>query len=522
MTRSLRIGLLLTIVFNVPLAVFLIARPGSVYVFTSVGDIAEIVGPLAGLIWFGVALARERGLGQARSGPLLVAAGVLFFVIGDIIWAYYEVLLRREVPFPSAADVAYLAMYPLVAAGILRLPHRPMSPLFRAMVMLDASLITGAVATFSWFFVLGPTIQGSYESDFSRLLGSAYPAADLVLVAALFLVTVQSVGVASRLSTTLLGIGLAAIIMADTAFDVLTLHGVYGSGGISDIGWSMGYMVLPLGALELARSSRKAETPTSTSAVLPVWSVFLPYLLLVAVVGLMVFVARYDQSNALDAGVYAGGGTLLGLALLRQLVVVLENQRLIRKQMQAEEALRESEAALRHLALHDGLTGLPNRRLLRDRLERMVALTSRRGKSFALMLIDLDHFKAVNDHYGHLGGDMLLKHVAKRLQTEVRASDTVARLAGDEFAILLPDIAYDDAEKLAAVLAQSIRLPFALEGPVVTIGGSVGVALFPLHAQDADSLLRCADDAMYVAKRSGLGSLMYEAEEPEENVLNAG
>jgi diguanylate cyclase (GGDEF)-like protein len=134
------------------------------------------------------------------------------------------------------------------------------------------------------------------------------------------------------------------------------------------------------------------------------------------------------------------------------------------------------------------------------------------------MLIDLDHFKAVNDRHGHLCGDMLLKQVAKRLQTEVRASDTVARLAGDEFAVLLPDIEYDDAAKLAAVLAQSIQLPFSLEGPVVIAGGSVGVALFPLHAEDAESLLRYADDAMYLAKRTGVGALMYERDEPEESV----
>jgi diguanylate cyclase (GGDEF)-like protein len=277
-------------------------------------------------------------------------------------------------------------------------------------------------------------------------------------------------------------------------------------------------MLLPLGALELVLTARRVGTPAETPSVLPIASVFLPYLLLVAVVGLMLYAARFDLHDSLDAGVYIGGAGLLGLALVRQLVVVLENRRLIRKQMHTEEALRESEAALRHLALHDSLTGLPNRRLLMDRLDQMVALSPRRGDSFALMLIDLDHFKAVNDRHGHLCGDMLLKQVAKRLQTEVRASDTVARLAGDEFAVLLPDIEYDDAAKLAAVLAQSIQLPFSLEGPVVIAGGSVGVALFPLHAEDAESLLRYADDAMYLAKRTGVGALMYERDEPEESV----
>jgi diguanylate cyclase (GGDEF)-like protein/PAS domain S-box-containing protein len=165
-------------------------------------------------------------------------------------------------------------------------------------------------------------------------------------------------------------------------------------------------------------------------------------------------------------------------------------------------------AARSHFAEHDPLTGLPNRMLLNDRLERLCAHRARHGGQFALAFLDLDHFKAINDTYGHEAGDLLLKAVARRLQSALRASDTVCRLGGDEFVLLLADLEGPQhlqtlAPKVLAQVAQPCRLGDASDAPVVDVSCSMGMAIFPDHGQDPATLLLHADQAMYAAKRSG-------------------
>ena len=177
-------------------------------------------------------------------------------------------------------------------------------------------------------------------------------------------------------------------------------------------------------------------------------------------------------------------------------------------------ARKGQEAELEHQALHDALTGLPNRSLLHDRLLQAIRLGQRDEQPMALMMMDLDRFKDVNDTFGHHSGDLLLRAVAVRLTAELRASDTVARLGGDEFAIVMMGV---DSEAFAAAAARkllrALEPPFEIDGERFDVGASIGIALFPQHGDDADSLMRRADVAMYVAKRSGSGYAVYSPEE---------
>lgn len=176
--------------------------------------------------------------------------------------------------------------------------------------------------------------------------------------------------------------------------------------------------------------------------------------------------------------------------------------------LQAEIQERKlAEQQIRYLANHDALTGLPNRRLLDDRLRQALELARRNGHQVALQYIDLDHFKPVNDRFGHHVGDQLLQAIAQRLRGLLRAVDTVARVGGDEFVVVLPAMQSDaaageTAQKVLAALAQ----PYRIEGQALTVTPSIGVALYPRDANDAETLLRCADAAMYEAKRSGRAS----------------
>ncbi len=157
-----------------------------------------------------------------------------------------------------------------------------------------------------------------------------------------------------------------------------------------------------------------------------------------------------------------------------------------------------------HLAFHDPLTGLPNRRLLMDRLSQAIAHASRQKKSVALVFFDVNDFKAVNDKLGHSHGDKLLRIVAQRLCACLRAADTACRYGGDEFIVLLPEI---DGEQNAAVVQQKIRAllaaPYLLNGKRVRVTFSIGSAVYPADAKDRHDLIRLADAAMYCAKASG-------------------
>ncbi len=170
------------------------------------------------------------------------------------------------------------------------------------------------------------------------------------------------------------------------------------------------------------------------------------------------------------------------------------------------------EEHLERLAHRDALTGLPNRVLFADRLDHALQAAGRAGRPLALLLIDLDRFKEVNDTLGHDTGDALLCALAGRMSETLRASDTVARLGGDEFAVLLPDAGEEGALSAAYKLAAAFSAPVALAGRQIEVGGSIGVALCPDHAVDATTLLRHADVAMYAAKRGGDGVAVYAAE----------
>ncbi|MDQ1636184.1 MAG: hypothetical protein QOJ32_2993 [Frankiaceae bacterium] len=176
--------------------------------------------------------------------------------------------------------------------------------------------------------------------------------------------------------------------------------------------------------------------------------------------------------------------------------------------------LRRTARENQELATHDALTGLPNRSLLQDRVAQALAASARTGRHPALLLLDLDRFKEINDTLGHHHGDLLLQQVGERLTSSLRPADTVARLGGDEFVVLLPDLtspasALARAERLLAALEE----PFVLENVSLDVEGSFGVAVYPEHGDSFDTLLQHADVAMYSAKESHVGVCLYERDQ---------
>jgi two-component system CheB/CheR fusion protein len=168
--------------------------------------------------------------------------------------------------------------------------------------------------------------------------------------------------------------------------------------------------------------------------------------------------------------------------------------------------------ALQYRARHDALTGLSNRSFFAERLEQTLAVAQRDNTSFALLLMDLDGFKQVNDTLGHQMGDQLLQHLASRMGTALRESDTLARLGGDEFAVLLSTADMEGARLAACRLVDAVSEPLAIADRHMDVGISIGMALFPEHGEDAETLTERADIAMYRAKRTGQGPTLYQNE----------
>ncbi|MFI5014731.1 MAG: diguanylate cyclase domain-containing protein [Hyphomicrobiales bacterium] len=215
-----------------------------------------------------------------------------------------------------------------------------------------------------------------------------------------------------------------------------------------------------------------------------------PSLLLAYIPAIISVAANFDLA-------YLAHAALLGCFLIGSLESVSYLHRTTLAQLVTKRKLAG-------LARQDVLTGLPNRLQLRERLDDELASIGRAGGQFALHFVDLDRFKAVNDRYGHQVGDLLLKHVCRRLEGLLRESDIAARLGGDEFVVMQKGVAHrDEAEILARRIIRAIRAPYRIAERDIGIGASIGIALAPKNGLDADHLIAVADEALYLAKSRG-------------------
>ena len=351
--RPLRRAAGLILLFNGLLVALVLVKPLSDATLALVVNAAEFIGPLLAIpLCFGGLLVRVwgRGASPAHEGPavtrgqrwasVLLGLGILSWVLGQMIFTYYEWALGRPPPLPSIADVGYLSVYPFLLLGILLLPARPIPVASRTRIALDGLMSMTAAVTFSWYFILGPVMQQGSETTLAKAVSSAYPLAGIVLIACLIILASRPEEHTLLPAVRILALGLTLIVVADSNFAYWSLHDAYATGTLPDVGWSLGYMLVALGAFaaQLAPVEDATMTPgehvdtSGTASPLPeqrVWTSLLPYVLVPAVGILVVYAWRHSAgSGSLATGVYLGGALLIGLMLLRQVLTIVENARL--------------------------------------------------------------------------------------------------------------------------------------------------------------------------------------------------
>ena len=413
-----------------------------------------------------------------RTGWLLLAAGQFLFTAAEVC-AYGLEYLADGFTEPSIADVLYVAAYPLLAAGMLVFVRRR-TPGWDAASMVDAAIVAISAGLLCWLFVVEPLTRDPELTTAAKVVQGAYPVMDLVILV-LAVRMILGIGVRTA-SLALLVTAVLLLLAADTGYAVLNLLGADSFVSPLDALWLLSYACL--GAAALHPSMRRIDE-RSAVATPDAGAARLSLLTVAVLIAPVLQVFQYLRGDDLHVLLINGACVaMVGLVIVRMSGLV---------------------AAQRNAAITDGLTGLKSRRYLEQALATEVQRSGRSGQSVGLLIVDVDHFKSVNDTYGHPGGDRVLIEVARRLSADSRAGTVIARYGGEEFALLLP---HTGAEGIAAA-AENIRrsianTPFPVRaGTLIGVTVSVGAACLPDHAETAEALVLNADNALYAAKAAG-------------------
>jgi diguanylate cyclase (GGDEF)-like protein len=451
-----------------------------------IGDLAffPVNGGAALWAWW---VSRRQDLGRATClAWRLLSLALWAYLLGDALQLLYEVVLHQR-PDPSWADAAYLAFYPMVFAGLLAFPSLKRTRAEHVRLLLDAGTVFVGGATVIWYIALGPAVASAHGFDLPDLVLFAYPVGDLLLLFGVLTVLWRGVPRSSVTSLRIFATGMLVFIAADVTYDYVSTNSTYAGGDPVDTLWMVALAILFVAAACQLRAAPADEVaapprvPAAGPSVLPYLAVAGSYILL-TVVGL-----RSVSINPVG-GVLLGAVVLTVLVSVRQFAALRDNSRLT--------------ARYAELASIDGLTGLYNRRHFMEIAEAAFAHAQRLGQPLAVLLIDVDHFKQINDAHGHAAGDRVLVDVAQSCREQVRPDDIVGRYGGDEFVIVIPEATSQRAAQIAARLTGPLTRLTSVDGTPTAFTISAGIAE-SRGSGDLPSLLAHADLAMYDAKKAG-------------------
>ncbi len=427
-----------------------------------------------------------RGLRRAdgRGTSLALGAGLLSWALGDVVWT-----LDSSAGTPSAADGFYLLFYPLAYLALMLMVRTHVGRA-QSSVWLDGTIAGLGAAAVTAAFAFDMILHSVGGSAASVAVNLAYPVGDLILLALAIGAVVMVPGRPARLLV--FAAGCALIAVGDTVYLFQSSAGSYQVGTPVNLTWPAAIFLM----------STSVWLPTSARSKAPIAERMPRFVVpgLASAAGLVILMvgdARHVSHVALGlaAATLVAAGARLAFSL---------------------RAVRHHTESRRQQAVTDELTGLGNRRQLLNELEGSFlafqeAEAGHDDTRLALLLIDLDHFKEINDSFGHPTGDALLRQIGPRIGAAVRPGDVVARLGGDEFAVLLSGAGAKEATSVARRITSALDDPITVDRASLHVEASIGIAVAPDHATDAAELLRCADVAMYRAKGARSSFDIYEA-----------
>ncbi|SDS45750.1 diguanylate cyclase domain-containing protein [Actinoplanes derwentensis] len=467
-------------------AVYAAAMAGLVAVAVTGVATAEMVAGPAMLfhdlvaIFFGVRACRHPGLARSVRPAVvtLTAAAVLTLTISLTFTA------TGTTAFPQPGDVMHLATMGVIFAGLLLVPLHRAGKRERWKTLLDAGTVVLGAAMVLWYVAIGPALTSATASTGLILAAACYPVADLLVLFALARVLLRGTGRVSRRALTMIGGAIAALLAGDAYLGWAQAHmSVVPRSSFDFACWLTTHFLFAGAMIELWR---QADQPVATEALRRrTVAGKLPYLGIGVGYALMAAATLHERNPFPWYGLVLGGMGLTGLVVARQLLA----------QWESTEA-----------AETDPLTGLANRARLHDELHDALRRAARTGRPIAVLLIDLNGFKAVNDRLGHQVGDGLLVAVAGAMSRSVRGDDLVGRLGGDEFAVVVQTASGEpDATAVARRILAAIAGPFVVGDLPMNAAASIGVAVSEPGETNAGTLLHRADVAMYDVKRRGSG-----------------
>ena len=427
---------------------------------------------------------------ESRSSWAIFAFGISVYGLGNVLWAAWIEHLPNP-PIPSICDGMWLTLYPccyLGIVGLARLRERRVP----ARMWLDGIIAGLGIAAIGAAIVVRPVLATVSGGTAAVITEMAYPLCDLLL-AALVVGVLALRGWRLDRMWAMLGIGFIALATADCMYALQVAGGAAAPSALTNMTYDIGVALLALAAWQPGATIETDTVPSG--AVLAIPAAFT-----VSALGLLV----YDHFSRLDP-------IALTLAMLTMCFAFAR----VALTFRDVRALAET----RRQAMTDDLTLMPNRRHFLRCVREGIVASRATGESVALLLVDLDHFKELNDTLGHDAGDQLLCQVGERLHAVLRASDTAARLGGDEFGVLLSDSAGGaNAELVAEKILQAIAQPFPIKSVGLRVTASIGIALFPEHAENDEQLMQHADVAMYEAKAAQSGYASYARERDQHSL----
>ncbi|HSI67141.1 MAG TPA: DUF4084 domain-containing protein [Planococcus sp. (in: firmicutes)] len=618
MRTKKRLGMAIVLLYTMVYYFWLVGWQGNLTMQSLGGNLLSITGIGIAFVWLLQAFKRSE---QKEKGFwLLLALGGLSYLVAELIWLAYDSILGQEVPFPGSPDLFYmLQIIFFLAAFVYKFMHQNRTYEF-VRFLFDILIVMTVAATFSWYFIIEPILDYGAVSSFELMVSLAYPIGDLALLLAVITLYFSNQKTQLNGLYIFIFLGISVQIIADTAYLYLISMDGYAAGSLIDPLFILAILLIGFTGF-IYQGELKSETEEISEASqlrkVDVFQLAFPY---IGVAILFIFMG--SRTNEVDV-ITIGSGLSIFLVIIRQILMILENQRLLRQYHTKTEELEISEQRYKslfenhpdavysldlkgrfesinaagakllsyeekdliglasnsftdidhqqrvlehvykvmkgtpqhyeipvhdrngktlqmsitnipivvknnvvgifgigkditenklneervnHMAYHDALTDLANRALFDDLLRQAVMDAKSSTAVFAVMFIDLDQFKKVNDTLGHDIGDLLLISVANRLKDAVSTEDIVARQGGDEFAVLLHSIRnQEEALQTAQAILGSLSQPHLVDGYEIISTPSIGIAMYPFDAQSAGGLMKKADTAMYQVKQSGKG-----------------